>query len=206
MLVRVAALLAVCVALNLVQNAAVAGGLLAPSVGSILTTTVFVLLNIAVILWNAQSLRQTETERTSVISAREELRLLEGMIQKSTQPFVIVSTEGRLIRWNGAFEQLTGYSFPELCTLSTDDLTPEPWRPNDLNLRQQLLTTGKSVVYEKEYRQKSGAIVPVELFIDVYRDESLGETFFMPLSTTSPSASAVRSSSGWRSSPPPTAW
>src|SRR5690606_23265897 len=68
-----------------------------------------------------------------------------------------------------AFLDIAGYSEEELSALSFRDLTPEKWHDTDQRvLEDQVLVRGYCDAYEKEYRRKDGALVPVEqrLFLD----------------------------------------
>jgi PAS domain S-box-containing protein len=72
---------------------------------------------------------------------------------------------------NPAFEELTGYSLEELQGLTLDRLTPERWHETGRTIRDGVRATGLSARYEKEYRRKDGALVPVEVLAELDRDE-----------------------------------
>ena len=75
-----------------------------------------------------------------------------------------VSTDGTIIECNVAFEAITGYSRAELAKLTYRDITPDKWhRMEDEIITTQVLTRGYSDLYEKEYRRKDGAVIPVQL-------------------------------------------
>src|SRR5262249_11125766 len=90
--------------------------------------------------------------------AEEELRLknealhfLNDLVEQAIQPFVVIDLEGKLIRFNPAFERLTGYSGDELSTMAYVELTPHPWHELERERVTRLMTTGQSQHYEKEY-------------------------------------------------------
>ncbi|HSW63127.1 MAG TPA: PAS domain S-box protein [Dissulfurispiraceae bacterium] len=95
------------------------------------------------------------------LPAEQEFGLL---MHHMIEAFCEVEMSGRIIRWNQAFLQLTGYAAEEIGSLTYVDLTPEKWHAFEEGIvRQQVLPRGHSHVYEKEYRRKDGSIVPIEL-------------------------------------------
>ena len=90
---------------------------------------------------------------------------------QTAQPIAVADFDGRIIRVNRAFEELTGYSTEEVATLTIADLTPTYWRAVADQTLSQVRATGKSARYEKEYVRKDGRLVPVEVAVDLDRDE-----------------------------------
>jgi len=95
------------------------------------------------------------------------LRLLESTVQ----PFVVADAERRVILTNPAFEELTGFSADDLRGMTINDLTPEPLRAADAHQLERLHDEGRSIRFEKEYVRKDGSTVPVEIVLDVDRDD-----------------------------------
>ena len=113
-----------------------------------------------------------EALRASEVKYR---RLYEGM----RDGFVVVTLEGRITGCNEAFCTLTGYSREELVLLTYMDLTPEKWHEMERrHLEEEILPSGASVLYEKEYRRKDGSLVPIEVRAQAERDED-GTPLFM---------------------------
>jgi PAS domain S-box-containing protein len=102
--------------------------------------------------------------------ATGELRFVNDLIEQTTQPLAVTELEGQLLRFNHAFESLTGYTRGELLTLSYQRLTPEQWHDFEAAQIRKLLDGGGAVRYEKEYQRKDGTTVPIELVVDVYKD------------------------------------
>ncbi|MEW5961593.1 MAG: PAS domain S-box protein, partial [Chloroflexota bacterium] len=131
---------------------------------------------------HAGELEQEVAERRQTEEAlREktaELRFVNDLIEQTTQPIVVVGLEGWLLRFNRAFEHLTGYSRDELLSMTYQQLTPERWHELEAQQVAQLLATGQARRYEKEYRRKDGLIVPLELVVDLYRNEA-GEVEYL---------------------------
>lgn len=87
--------------------------------------------------------------------------------------FASVTFDGFIIEANEAFRSMVGYSEPELAKMTFMDLTPEKWHGfEDEIIKTQVLTRGYSDVYEKEYRNKDGIIIPVEVRVQLTRDEA----------------------------------
>ena len=107
--------------------------------------------------------------------AEEKLRLSEAryrMLHESLRDaFVQVSMDGRIIEFNDLYCQMLGYSPDEIRALTYQELTPELWHAFEEGIVQdQIIPRGYSDIYEKEYRRKDGAIIPVELRAILSRD------------------------------------
>jgi PAS domain S-box-containing protein len=90
---------------------------------------------------------------------------------QSPQPVAASDLTGRLLVFNRAFLDLTGYAPDELKRKGNRDLTPAKWKDLEDQMVQQLLKTGKPVTFEKECQRKNGSMVPIEVKMDVYRGE-----------------------------------
>ena len=83
--------------------------------------------------------------------------------------------DGRLILFNEAFENLTGYSSAELKERAltwSADLTPQEWRDTEAAILAQAVSERHTVRYEKEYLRKDGSRVPIELIVQPIFDEA----------------------------------
>lgn len=106
------------------------------------------------------------------ISAR---KIDEEALQRSEQAFrnlyehmrdafVSVDMQGMIRQYNRSFQELLGYDDTELLQLTYRDITPEQWHAAEARIvQEEILPRGYSTVYEKEYRRKDGAIIPIEL-------------------------------------------
>ena len=101
--------------------------------------------------------------------AEAELRLLNDVVEQSTQPFAMTDLGGRILRANGAFERLTGYTEQELHDLTYQQLTPERWHEMEGKFVAHTLATGQAARFEKEYRKKDGSLIPIEVVMDLRR-------------------------------------
>ncbi len=95
------------------------------------------------------------------------------LFQNLRDGVVTVKLDGSILTCNSAFERITGYSSDELQKMTYVDLTPQKWHAQDTRIvKNQILKTGFSEVYEKEYRRKDGRIVPIELQTYLLNDSS----------------------------------
>lgn len=105
----------------------------------------------------------TELKLTEIANQtlKSKLKLLnEGLLDS----YVRVDINGKIVDFNNAFLELTGYSAGEITRLTFHDLTPKKWHQieNDI-IENQIKPYGHSELYEKEYITKGGEIVPIEL-------------------------------------------
>ncbi len=117
------------------------------------------------------------TERTRAEEALRQTRqrehLLADVLEHATVPLGIGAADGRLLMFNQAFADLTGYSRAELeqKQLSWNtDLTPPEWRAAEAKHLALARRTRQPVRYEKEYVRKNGTRVPIELFVQPFVD------------------------------------
>jgi len=116
---------------------------------------------------------EKRTAEEALYKTTERERFLADLIEKSTQPLGIGYPDGRLGVCNRAFCDLTGYSAEELLGLDwTTVLTPPEWIKSETQALAALERTGMPVRYQKEYIRKDGSRVPVELLVDIDRDDA----------------------------------
>ena len=94
------------------------------------------------------------------------------LLETGPQPFAIIDLQradhpGR----TEAFGELVGYSRVELLGMSIMDLTAPQSLAVTRRYQSEVLATGKNERVIKNYRHKDGSLVPVELIIDVFRDD-----------------------------------
>ena len=107
--------------------------------------------------------------------SRERERMLAEVVEKADVPFAIREPDGRLVLFNQAFAELTGYSREELeegaSTLAVE-LTPPDWWETETPLLAQAVAERRPVRFEKEYVRKDGSRVPIEVFAQPVFDDA----------------------------------
>ncbi len=110
-----------------------------------------------------------EAELALRASEQKYRRLLESI----RDAFVVVDMAGHIQEHNEAYREMLGYTDAELRQLTYMDLTPPRWHAMEAKLvAEQILPTGSSDVYEKEYRRKDGSVFPVELRTNLMQDDA----------------------------------
>lgn len=111
--------------------------------------------------------------------ARQRADFLAWAVENSSQPFGAGAPDGRLVLFNKAFVELTGYTEDELraATWATD-LTPPEWRAHESRFIAELHRTGEPQLYEKEYRRKDGSRVPIEVRVHLTRGADGGDLYY----------------------------
>ena len=71
--------------------------------------------------------------------------------------------EGRMLHCNPAYAKMLGYTRKELRCLSVKQLLPENWHGQRDRIAKKVLQTGRSIVFEREYRRKDGSIFPASV-------------------------------------------
>ncbi len=93
------------------------------------------------------------------------------LLETGPQPFAIIDLLQRIIQVNRAFCELVGYPREELLGMSIMDLTAPQSQALTRRYQAEILATGQTERVTKNYRRKDGSLVPVELVIDVFRDD-----------------------------------
>ena len=97
---------------------------------------------------------------------------LAELLEASSQPFVVGYADGRMGLCNQAFLDLLGCTKEEYETLNwASHLTAPEWLDTERAALAELERTDEPVRYEKEYVRFDGTRVPVELLVNVHRDE-----------------------------------
>ncbi|WP_165244836.1 PAS domain-containing sensor histidine kinase [Paludisphaera soli] len=99
------------------------------------------------------------------------MRLHHRMLQSGGQPFATLAMDRRIDYANDAFCELVGYSREELIGMPIMDLTDPSSRDASARSHEAILAAGSRATVVKRYRHKDGSRVPVELLIDLARDD-----------------------------------
>ena len=112
----------------------------------------------------SRSIRYAVERKRAELSLRESEVRFRSLHESMIDAFVQVDMRGKIVGCNETFLEMTGYTFDELKELTYENLTPEKWHDIETDIiRTQILKTGFSAVYEKEYYRKDGTVFPVEL-------------------------------------------
>lgn len=110
-------------------------------------------------------------EKSALAGRQMEDRYHRLLHESLFDPFVKVDMTGQFIEYNSAYRDMLGYSDEELRTLTYVDLTPEKWHALEARIiAEDVIPSGHSQVYEKEYIRKNGTVFPVELRTFLLRD------------------------------------
>ena len=96
--------------------------------------------------------------------SQEHAQFLADVLESSSQPFAVSYPGGKLMTYNSAYCNLTGYSNEELRKINWfTDLTPPMWREVVSKAIEEMHHTGQPQCFTKEYIRKDGSRVPVEV-------------------------------------------
>ena len=70
---------------------------------------------------------------------------------------------GKMIDCNKAYAKMLGYTKKELRNLSVQQLLPELWHEQRDKIVKKVLRSGRSIVFEREYKRKDGSVFPASV-------------------------------------------
>ena len=71
--------------------------------------------------------------------------------------------KGRVVGCNQAYAEMLGYTRKELRSLPVQQLMPEKWHEQRERVVNKVLQTGRSIVFEREYKRKDGSVFPASV-------------------------------------------
>ena len=85
--------------------------------------------------------------------------------------------KGHFIECNRAFLDMLGYTEKEIRNVTNNQATPAKWCDIEKNIiKNKVLKTGYSDIYEKEYIRKDGTVIPVSMRVWAIKDEAGNST------------------------------
>jgi PAS domain S-box-containing protein len=100
-----------------------------------------------------------KAEKALVSSGKKYRRLFET----SQDGIVSRDRNGKMMNCNSAYAKMVGFTKSELKQISPPELLPERWHEQRKHMFNQVLNSGKSVIFEREYRRKDGTIFPASV-------------------------------------------
>jgi PAS domain S-box-containing protein len=106
-----------------------------------------------------ESEAQKKSEQQLLFSEKKYRRLYE-----TTQDGIMArDLQGKMIDCNIAYAKMLGYTKKELRNLVVRLLLPEKWHKQREEIVNKVLQTGRSIVFEREYRRKDGSVFPASV-------------------------------------------
>ena len=88
---------------------------------------------------------------------------LQSLYELSPLGIALTDMNGKYIEFNSAFRDICGYTESELNQLDYWQLTPKKYESEEEKQLESLTKTGRYGPYEKEYIQKDGSLIPINL-------------------------------------------
>ena len=122
------------------------------------------------------------TERQKAEAAlRESEELFRTAFAEAAVGLTLTDLKGRFLQVNKAYCKITGYTAEELQSLDFQSITHPEDLPRNVELRSQMLAGDNSIIYQKRYISKSGAIVWVQNSVSAMHDDNGNITNFITL-------------------------
>jgi len=102
---------------------------------------------------------------------RESEERYRTLFETSFDGIVYTELQGRILACNQSFARMLGYDADELVGNDVWQLTPSEWHAVDQDvIDNQLIPSGRSDRYDKQFKRKDGSLVPVNMRVWVVYD------------------------------------
>ncbi|RJP32604.1 MAG: PAS domain S-box protein [Candidatus Omnitrophota bacterium] len=129
-------------------------------------------LSLLIFLTSEMSRAAIQARKQMEDKLRESETRYRELYEGSLDGLVIMNPEGRILKYNSSFQNMLGYSDEELTGTSFQNLTPQKWHAFESRLvDEQVLKSGHSDLYEKEFLHKNGSLIPVETRLSLLKNE-----------------------------------
>ena len=109
-------------------------------------------------------------KKSANLSLSEKYQMLYNSMRDGVAFFDI--EHGKITDCNQAYADMLGYSKQELMQLTYKQLTPKIWHKFEEDIvKNKIIPTGYSEIYEKEYIKKDGTVFPIELCVWLNKDK-----------------------------------
>ncbi len=111
--------------------------------------------------------KKIKIEQRQRKEARQKLLFTEKRYRRlyeTTQDGIMArDLKGKMIDCNLAYAKMLGYSKKELKKLPLKNYLPEKWHAQRTRIVNKVLQTGRSIVFEREYKRKDGEVFPASV-------------------------------------------
>ncbi len=104
-------------------------------------------------------------------SKKSEMRY-RRLYETSQDGIMARDLQGKMINCNQAYIKMLGYSKRELENLTPQQILPEKWHKQREQVIKEVIDTGRSIVFEREYKRKDGSIFPASVRTWRLRDDN----------------------------------
>jgi PAS domain S-box-containing protein len=104
----------------------------------------------------------TERKKAEETLIRSEKKY-RRMFETSQDGIVSRDPNGQMLDCNHAYAKMVGYTKRELEKVSPPELLPKKWHEQRKRIFNQVMESGKSVIFEREYLRKDGTIFPASV-------------------------------------------
>ncbi|MBN2168460.1 MAG: PAS domain S-box protein [Actinobacteria bacterium] len=118
------------------------------------------------------SIMDTTRFRETEQRLREEKAFTDSILENLPDVFYVADLSGRLIKWNKAMREISGYSDEELAAKNVMDFITEEDIPRIMTSLANSLATGRGEVVETTVVTKNGACLNYEFYGGVFTDSS----------------------------------
>lgn len=129
----------------------------------ILITVFFTIIIGLIVFWNIKLKKEIIKRKEAEESFKSISKKLNGLYNLSPLGIALTDMNGTYIEFNEAFEKICGYTKEELINLDYWKLTPLKYEESEKEQIESLQKTGFYGPYEKEYIQKNGNLIPINL-------------------------------------------
>ena len=115
----------------------------------------------------------TEQKKKNAIKREEQQKWAQQLIisekryrklyETSQDGIAARDLQGRMVDCNKAYAKMFGYSKKELRNITVQQLMPEKWQGKREKIFNKTLRTGRSIVFEIEYKRKDGSVFPASV-------------------------------------------
>jgi PAS domain S-box-containing protein len=120
-----------------------------------------------------QAAELEEINSRLILEASERKKAEEALIQSEKKYRTLYETSldgiiardpnGKFIDCNQSYARMVGYKKEEISHLGWQQLIPEKWRGQREEVANEVLETGSSIAFEREYQRKDGTIFPASV-------------------------------------------